>query len=57
MVFEILDGSFSRILEMNMRGNKLVRDIFLEKGLLDDITRLIVHYLEIGIVTSSCDHI
>ena len=34
MVFESLDDSFSGILVMNMRGDKLVRDIFLEKGII-----------------------
>ena len=42
---------------MNMRGNKLVRDIFLEEGIVEDITCFIVHDLELGIVTISSEHV
>ena len=55
MAFKSLDSSFSDILEMNMRGNKLVGDLFLGKGLLEEITRFIVNYLDIGILTSSSE--
>ena len=57
MVFEILDGSFSSTSVMNMRGGNMVRGIFLEKGILEEITSFIVHDLEIGIVTSSCERV
>ena len=36
-----------------MQGKKLVRDIFLEKIILEDITSFIVHDLDIGFVSSS----
>ena len=53
MVFESLEGFFRKKLEMNTRGGKLVRGLFLGKDLLEKITSGIVHDLEIGIVTSS----
>ena len=56
-VLKSLDGSFGGILEMNMRGNNIIRDIFLMEGLLEDITRCIVHDLELGIATRSCEYI
>ena len=57
MVFESLDDSFSGILAMNMRGDKLVRDIFLEKGIIEDITSFGVHDLDIGLVTISHERV
>ena len=36
-----------------MQGNKLVRDRFIEKGLIEEIKSFIVHDLDIGLVTSS----
>ena len=42
---------------MNMWGNKLVRYLFLEKGLLEDITRFIVHDMESGIVNISRERV
>ena len=38
-----------------MRWNKLVGDIFLKEGLLEEITSFIIHYLELGLVSSSCE--
>ena len=57
MVFESLDEYFSCITVMNMWGNKLVRDIFLKEGLLEDITSIIVHDMELGRVTSRCEYV
>ena len=57
MVFESFDGSFRGILAKNMRGNKMVRGIFLDKGLLEDVTSFIVHDFEIGLVAISCERI
>ena len=42
---------------MNMWGNKMVRGIFIKEGLLDEITRFIIHDLELGIETSSCEYV
>ena len=38
-----------------MQGNKLVGDIFLEEVIFEDITSFIIHYLDIGLVSSSCE--
>ena len=57
MVYESLDGYFSGISEMNMRGNKLVRDIFLKEDILEYITSFIIHDLDIGLMTSSCEYV
>ena len=40
-----------------MRGNKLVGDIYLEEGLFDDITGFIIHYMDLGIMSSSCEYV
>ena len=55
MVFKSLDGSFGGIPEMNMWGNKMVRGIFIKEGLLDEITRFIIHDLELRLVHRSCE--
>ena len=38
-----------------MRGNKLVGDILLEEGLLEEITSFVIYYMELGLVPSSCE--
>ena len=48
-------GSVGGILEMNVLGDKLVRDIFLEKDLLEDITSFFVYNLDIMLETGSCE--
>ena len=55
VVFKSLDGSFCSFPEMDMRGNKLVGDILLKEGILEDITSFIIHYMELGHVSSSCE--
>ena len=40
---------------MDMRGNKLVGDILLKEGLLEEITSFIIYYMELGLVSSSCE--
>ena len=50
-----MDGSFSGILEMNIWGNKLVIDILLKECLLEDIKSFIFQYLELGLVSRSCE--
>ena len=55
MVFKSLDGSFGGIPEMYIWGNKLVRDLYIKEGILEKLTIFIIHYLELGIVSSSCE--
>ena len=50
-----MDGSFCGIPEMYMRGNKLVGDLLLQEGLLEDITSFIIYYMELGLVSISCE--
>ena len=38
-----------------MRGNKLVGDLLLEEGLLEEVTSFIIYYMELGLVSSSCE--
>ena len=52
-----MDGSFCGIPAMDMWGNKLVGDISLKGGLLEDITGLVIRYMELGIVSSSCEYV
>ena len=40
---------------MYMRGNKLVGDLLLQEGLLEDITSFIIYYMELGLVSISCE--
>ena len=56
MVFEILDGSFCGILEMNIRGGD-GKGYFIKEGLLEDIKSFIFHGLGIGLVTKSCEYV
>ena len=55
MVFKILDGYFGGIPGMNMWGYMLVRYNSLKEGIIEVITSFIINYLEIGIVSSSCE--
>ena len=55
VVFKSLDGSFCGILAMDMWRNKLLGDLFLRKGLLEDNTSFIIYYMEPGLVSSSCE--
>ena len=55
MVFKSLDGSFGGIPEMYIWGNKLVRDLYIKEGILEELTSFIIHDLELGIVSSSCE--
>ena len=57
MVFEILDGYFRGISVMSMREDKLVRGVFLEKGVLEEITIFVVCDLLIGVVTRSRERV
>ena len=50
-----MDGSFCGIPEIDMRENKLVGDISLKEGLLEDITIFIIYYMELGLVSSICE--
>ena len=51
-----MDGSFCRIPAMDiLRGNILVGDLLLKESLLEVIISCIIHYIELGIVTRSCD--
>ena len=38
-----------------MRGNKLVGDPLLEEGLLEEVTSFIIYYMELGLVSISCE--
>ena len=38
-----------------MRGNKLVGDLLLKEGFLEDITSFIIYYMELGLVSRSCE--
>ena len=40
---------------MHMRRNKLVGYLFLKEGLLEEITGFIIYYMELGLVSSSCE--
>ena len=42
---------------MDMWGNKLVGDISLKGGILEDITGFVIRYMELGIVSSSCEYV
>ena len=55
MVFKSLDGSFCSIMVMGMGGNKLVGDLLLKESILEYITSFIIHYMELGHVSSSCE--
>ena len=55
MVFKSLDRYFDSIMEMNMWGDKLLRGIYLKEGLLEEITSFIIYYMELGIVSRSCE--
>ena len=55
MVFKSLDGYFYGISEMYMRGDNLVGDILLKEGLLEESTSFVIHYMELEIVSSSCE--
>ena len=55
MVFKSLDGYFGGIPEMNVWGVKLLRGIYLKEGLLEEITSFIIYYMELGLVSSSCE--
>ena len=55
MVFKSLDGSFGVIPAMNMRGDKLVMDLSLKEVILEKIKIFIIHDLELGILSSSCE--
>ena len=57
MVFKSLDGSFCGIPEMDIQGNKLVGDLSLKEGLLEEITSFIIYYMELGLVSSSCEYV
>ena len=55
MVFKSLDGYFYGIPEMYMRRDNLVGDILLKEGLLEESTSFVIHYMELEIVSSSCE--
>ena len=55
MVFKSLDSSFCGIPEMDMRGNKLVGDLLLKEGIIEDVKSFIIHYMEFGIVYIICE--
>ena len=38
-----------------MRGNKLVGDLLLKEGIIEDIKSFIIHYMKLGIVSSSSE--
>ena len=38
-----------------MQGNKLVGDLLLKEGIIEDVKSFIIHYMELGIVFSSCE--
>ena len=40
---------------MAVWGNNLIGDILLKYGLLGDITRIVIYYIELEIVFGSCD--
>ena len=40
---------------MDMRGKNIVGHIFLNQDILEDITGFIIHYMELGHVSSSCE--
>ena len=40
---------------MDMRENKLLGDLLLKEGILEDITSFIIHYMESGHVSRSCE--
>ena len=40
-----------------MRGNDLVGDLLLKEVILEYITDFIIHYMELGIVSSSCEYV
>ena len=50
-----MDGYLCGITAMDMRGNKLVGDILLKEGLLEEITSFIIYYMDFGLVSSSCE--
>ena len=57
MAFESLDGSFRVISVMNMQGVNMVEGVFIETGLLEDITSFIFHNLSSGLLTSSRERV
>ena len=57
MAFESFYGSFRVISVMTMQGGNLVGGIFIEKGLLEDITSFIFHNLGSGLLTSSRERV
>ena len=57
MVFKILDGSFCGIMVMDMRGQKLVEDLLIKEGIIKEITRFIIYYMELGLVSTSCEFV
>ena len=40
---------------MDMWGYKLVGDLSLKEGLLEDITSFVIYYMELGLVPSICE--
>ena len=57
MVFKSLDGYFCGITAMDIRGNKLLVDLFLKEGLLEEITGFITHYMDLGLVSRTCKYV
>ena len=51
VVFKSLDGYFYGIPAMDMRGNKVVGDISLKEGIIEEIISFIIYYMETGIVS------
>ena len=42
---------------MDMRRHKLVEDLLIKEGILKEITRFIIYYMELGLVSTSCEFV